>query len=140
MLLATEKHRNRFVLSNRFTFTCYLSPIISYQIASSVSRLSCEDDKKIERNLTISAAFLHLLTLRTCNIWTLFLKPSRHLHFSLKKECFLFAFSPSYSSLGDVRRRFRSAAEKELCDKNREVTPSRHKKETSFFCSALDFS
>ena len=57
-----------------------------------------------------------------------------------KKIEFSFCISLTYSSLGDVRRRFQSAAEKELCDKSCEVTPSQHKKETSFFCSVLDFS
>ena len=62
------------------------------------------------------------------------------IYYFTKKKRVLFCSTLDFSSLGDVRRRFRSAAEKELCDKNREVTPSRHKKETSFFCSALDFS
>ena len=61
-----------------------------------------------------------------------------------RKNSNTFGFSLTYSSLGDVRRRFRSAAEKELCDKNREVTPSRQInlclrrfliKETQMFCA-----
>ena len=64
MLLSREKREKRPFLFIIFTFTGYLLPINYYLIAASVSRWSPEDDKKIGRFLTISIAFLQLLTFR----------------------------------------------------------------------------
>ena len=43
----------------------------------------------------------------------------------VRKFCLSYPFFNLFSSLGDVRRRFRSAAEKELCDKSRELLAQR---------------
>ena len=45
MLLLAENRKNRLVLSNNFTFACYLLPITYYLMAVSVSRLRRDDDK-----------------------------------------------------------------------------------------------
>ena len=67
MVLSAGNHENRPVLSNRFTFTCYLLPMTYYRIAAGASRLLSDDDKNIRRNLTIG-----VLELRVVNsFWSL---------------------------------------------------------------------
>ena len=67
MVLSAGNHENRPILSNPFTFTCYLLPMTYYRIAAGASRLHRDDDKNFRRNLTIEAPELRVVN----SFWSL---------------------------------------------------------------------
>jgi len=82
MLLSREKRKNRPVLSNRFTFACYLLPVTYHLIAASDSRRLLHGDRNFGRNLTIEGG--KLTVINKCDAWVC--QKETHPHTIVRKK------------------------------------------------------